>query len=143
MGPLSILKAEKRLASFLHPYKMCKCLTPRLINLFLRQNPPYKYPKFHLRDWDVSSTTGVSALHGLQHSFNSQGFLGLAASLSYGAASEIVRRSSQSRTEGQTASPLMTEANLNRFVSKLSQMRGAALKMGQFMSIQGMGYPRH
>ncbi|KIJ30513.1 hypothetical protein M422DRAFT_61704 [Sphaerobolus stellatus SS14] len=31
---------------------------------------------------------------------------------------------------------MSNDANLNRLVSKLSQMRGAALKMGQFMSIQ-------
>ncbi|KIJ61251.1 hypothetical protein HYDPIDRAFT_97119 [Hydnomerulius pinastri MD-312] len=31
---------------------------------------------------------------------------------------------------------MMTEANIKRLVSKLSQMRGAALKLGQFMSIQ-------
>ncbi|KII90203.1 hypothetical protein PLICRDRAFT_107897 [Plicaturopsis crispa FD-325 SS-3] len=31
---------------------------------------------------------------------------------------------------------MMTEANVKRLVSKLSQMRGAALKLGQFMSIQ-------
>ena len=33
---------------------------------------------------------------------------------------------------------MMTEANIKRLVMKLSQMRGAALKLGQFMSIQGM-----
>jgi aarF domain-containing kinase len=32
---------------------------------------------------------------------------------------------------------MLSEANLNRLVSKLSRMRGAALKLGQFMSIQG------
>lgn len=31
----------------------------------------------------------------------------------------------------------MSEANLERLVSKLGKMRGAALKLGQFMSIQG------
>jgi hypothetical protein len=31
----------------------------------------------------------------------------------------------------------MNEANIKRLVSKLSQMRGAALKLGQFLSIQG------
>lgn len=31
----------------------------------------------------------------------------------------------------------MSEANVSRLVDKLSQMRGAALKLGQFMSIQG------
>jgi aarF domain-containing kinase len=33
---------------------------------------------------------------------------------------------------------MMTEANITRLVSKLSQMRGAALKLGQLMSIPGM-----
>ena len=32
----------------------------------------------------------------------------------------------------------MTEANIKRLVTKLSQMRGAALKLGQFLSIQGI-----
>ncbi|KAG7450996.1 ABC1-domain-containing protein [Guyanagaster necrorhizus] len=56
---------------------------------------------------------------------------GLAASLSYGAASELLRR-----TGDNQASVMMTEANIKRLVSKLSQMRGAALKLGQFLSIQ-------
>jgi len=63
---------------------------------------------------------------------------GLAASLGYGAASEVLRRSTSSSEQGkQSSSLMMTEANLKRLVSKLSQMRGAALKLGQFMSIQG------
>ena len=33
---------------------------------------------------------------------------------------------------------MMTEANISRLVGKLSQMRGAALKVGQFLSIQGL-----
>ncbi|KAN0080090.1 ABC1 family domain containing protein [Tylopilus felleus] len=60
---------------------------------------------------------------------------GLAASLGYGAASEIIRRSTAS-DDSQQGSLMMTEANIKRLVSKLSQMRGAALKLGQFMSIQ-------
>lgn len=62
---------------------------------------------------------------------------GLAASLGYGAASEMLRRSTQS-SEGQSSSVVMTEANIKRLVAKLTQMRGAALKLGQFMSIQGL-----
>lgn len=61
---------------------------------------------------------------------------GLAASLGYGAASEMVRRTGSS-SDGRASPVLMTEANIKRLVSKLSQMRGAALKLGQFMSIQG------
>ncbi|KAK7029904.1 atypical kinase COQ8, mitochondrial [Favolaschia claudopus] len=61
---------------------------------------------------------------------------GLAASLGYGAASEIIRRSSQSASNDAQQSVMMTEANVTRLVSKLSQMRGAALKLGQFLSIQ-------
>ncbi|KAL5496170.1 hypothetical protein ACEPAH_3087 [Sanghuangporus vaninii] len=60
---------------------------------------------------------------------------GLAASLGYGAASEAFRRVSSSQAEGQS-SLMMTPANVKRLVEKLSKMRGAALKLGQFMSIQ-------
>ncbi|KAF8130305.1 ABC1-domain-containing protein [Boletus edulis] len=61
---------------------------------------------------------------------------GLAASLGYGAASEVIRRSTTASDDRQQGSLMMTEANIKRLVSKLSQMRGAALKLGQFMSIQ-------
>ncbi|KAF7312563.1 Atypical/ABC1/ABC1-A protein kinase [Mycena indigotica] len=62
---------------------------------------------------------------------------GLAASLGYGAASEFLRRSTTSQgDESQQQSLMLTEANVTRLVSKLSQMRGAALKLGQFLSIQ-------
>ncbi|KAI0075169.1 ABC1-domain-containing protein [Panus rudis PR-1116 ss-1] len=59
---------------------------------------------------------------------------GLAASLGVGAASELIRRTTSS--SDSTGSLVMTEGNIKRLVSKLSQMRGAALKLGQFMSIQ-------
>jgi predicted unusual protein kinase regulating ubiquinone biosynthesis (AarF/ABC1/UbiB family) len=61
--------------------------------------------------------------------------LGLAAGLSVGAAGEFMRRTINS-SESQ-GSLLMSEANVSRLVDKLSQMRGAALKIGQFLSIQG------
>ncbi|KAJ7819196.1 ABC1 family-domain-containing protein [Mycena olivaceomarginata] len=61
---------------------------------------------------------------------------GLAASLGYGAASEIIRRTASPGAEAPQQSVMMTEANITRLVSKLSQMRGAALKLGQFLSIQ-------
>ncbi len=68
---------------------------------------------------------------------------GLAASLGYGAASEFLRRSttpSHNPTDSRS-SLMMTEANLTRLVSKLTRMRGAALKVGQFLSIQGTHAP--
>ncbi|CAE6437143.1 unnamed protein product [Rhizoctonia solani] len=59
----------------------------------------------------------------------------LAASLTAGTASEYVRRAARgSGTEA--GSPMMSEANVSRLVDKLSRMRGAALKLGQFLSIQ-------
>ncbi|KAK7050998.1 hypothetical protein VNI00_005110 [Paramarasmius palmivorus] len=64
------------------------------------------------------------------------GGLGLAASLGYGAASELIRRTGSGSSSEGSGSVMMTEANIKRLVSKLSQMRGAALKLGQFMSIQ-------
>jgi hypothetical protein len=63
---------------------------------------------------------------------------GLAASLGYGAASEILRRSVSGEESSQNGGSLMlTESNVKRLVTKLTKMRGAALKLGQFMSIQG------
>ncbi|TFY83076.1 hypothetical protein EWM64_g938 [Hericium alpestre] len=61
---------------------------------------------------------------------------GLAASLGVGAASEYLRRSTGTSNGAQSSSLMMSEANVTRLVSKLSKMRGAALKLGQFMSIQ-------
>ncbi|KAJ3534984.1 hypothetical protein NMY22_g6694 [Coprinellus aureogranulatus] len=60
---------------------------------------------------------------------------GLAASLGYGAAAELIRRGTGSADQG-SGSLMLTEANIKRLVGKLSEMRGAALKLGQFMSIQ-------
>ncbi|KAJ3000847.1 hypothetical protein HDV02_002310 [Globomyces sp. JEL0801] len=37
-----------------------------------------------------------------------------------------------------TKSPLMTKENMELLVNKLSKMRGAALKLGQMLSIQGL-----
>jgi len=60
---------------------------------------------------------------------------GLAASLGYGAATEMIRRTGSGKDD--SSSIMMSETNIKRLVSKLVQMRGAALKLGQFMSIQG------
>jgi aarF domain-containing kinase len=77
----------------------------------------------------------VCCLQATQLLFNS--LTGLVAGMGMGAANEFVRRAvNPSDTQG---SVLMSEANVSRLVDKLSRMRGAALKLGQFMSIQGMG----
>ena len=39
-----------------------------------------------------------------------------------------------------TGSPFLSEANAERIVSTLCKMRGAALKLGQMLSIQGKCY---
>jgi aarF domain-containing kinase len=55
--------------------------------------------------------------------------------MSIGAAGELIRRTvNPSDNHG---SAIMSEANVTRLVDNLSQMRGAALKLGQLMSIQG------
>lgn len=59
----------------------------------------------------------------------------LGAGLAWGSAGEYMRRATSGSSE--TPSPVfLSEANVNRLVDKLSTMRGAALKLGQFMSIQ-------
>jgi aarF domain-containing kinase len=56
---------------------------------------------------------------------------GLAASMAFGAVSESITRSG-----GPYGSIMLSAANMERLVSKLSKMRGAALKLGQMMSFQ-------
>jgi len=61
----------------------------------------------------------------------------LAASLAGGVAAEFVRRNTSQQEGNSQGGLVLTEANVNRLVDKLSRMRGAALKLGQFLSIQG------
>ncbi len=58
-------------------------------------------------------------------------FGGLAASMAFGAVSESI-----SRSGGPDGSLMLSAANMERLVAKLSKMRGAALKLGQMMSFQ-------
>ncbi|KAJ6109890.1 Protein ABC1 [Penicillium sp. IBT 16267x] len=58
---------------------------------------------------------------------------GLATSMAFGAVSETVRRATGSQESG---SVMFSAGNMERMVAKLSKMRGAALKLGQMLSIQ-------
>jgi aarF domain-containing kinase len=61
---------------------------------------------------------------------------GLAAGIGLGALNESLRRATSS--ESQSTSLMFSPANMERLVRKLSRMRGAALKLGQMISIQGI-----
>ncbi|KAF7717646.1 Uncharacterized protein PECH_002977 [Penicillium ucsense] len=58
---------------------------------------------------------------------------GLATSMALGAVTETVRRAAGGQDSG---SIMFSAANMERLVAKLSKMRGAALKLGQMLSIQ-------
>ncbi|KAH9461440.1 hypothetical protein MJO28_009319 [Puccinia striiformis f. sp. tritici] len=61
---------------------------------------------------------------------------GLAAGIGWGTASEAFRRTASG--QHNNSHPLtLSEANVRRLVDKLTKMRGAALKLGQFLAIQG------
>ena len=105
-----------------------------MVSQTLRKKKLYaKLQKYEL--W-VDSIINSSWTHHLQ--WSSILSIGLAASLGYGMASELVRRSTSSSDENVAPSLMLTEGNVKRLVSKLTHMRGAALKLGQFMSIQGL-----
>ncbi|KAJ1031402.1 hypothetical protein NDA13_001796 [Ustilago tritici] len=61
---------------------------------------------------------------------------GLGAGLAFGAAGSLLRASSGGTDGSAPSSMFMSEQNVARLVDKLSTMRGAALKLGQFLSIQ-------
>lgn len=61
----------------------------------------------------------------------------LAAGLSLGTAAEYAKRTFGMSDEPKDASTLfMSKANMERIVDTLCKVRGAALKLGQIMSIQ-------
>ncbi|KAI9807265.1 MAG: hypothetical protein M1833_000008 [Piccolia ochrophora] len=60
---------------------------------------------------------------------------GLATGMAFGAVSESLRRVTGSG-EDAGGSLMLSAANMDRLVAKLSRMRGAALKLGQMMSFQ-------
>lgn len=62
---------------------------------------------------------------------------GLATSMAFGAVGESFRRATGSSQES-TGSLMLSAGNMERLVAKLSKMRGAALKLGQMMSFQGI-----
>ncbi|KAJ5734756.1 hypothetical protein N7533_013159 [Penicillium manginii] len=59
---------------------------------------------------------------------------GLATSMAFGAVGETLRRATGSQDNG--SSIMFSAGNTERMVAKLSKMRGAALKLGQMLSIQ-------
>ncbi|KAI6354125.1 hypothetical protein MCOR25_008742 [Pyricularia grisea] len=61
-------------------------------------------------------------------------YSGLAAGMLGGALTESISRGFGGGTSGTSA--MLSPANMERLVSKLSRMRGAALKMGQMLSFQ-------
>lgn len=60
-------------------------------------------------------------------------YSGLATSMAFGAMGEGFRRVTGGTSTG---SVMLSEANMERLVAKLSRMRGAALKLGQMVSFQ-------
>ncbi|XP_017290864.1 atypical kinase COQ8B, mitochondrial [Kryptolebias marmoratus] len=67
-------------------------------------------------------------------------FGGLAVGLGIGAIAEVAKQSLGGKQKGDTTalldSPFLSEANAERIVSTLCKVRGAALKIGQMLSIQ-------
>lgn len=64
-------------------------------------------------------------------------YAGLGTSMAMGAVGESLRRVTGSAASA-TGSIMLSPGNLEILVAKLSRMRGAALKLGQMISFQGM-----
>jgi len=62
---------------------------------------------------------------------------GLATSMAFGAVGESFRRATGT-ADHASGSLMLSAGNMERLVAKLSRMRGAALKLGQMMSFQGL-----
>ena len=64
--------------------------------------------------------------------------LDLFVSLGIGAATEYAKRTLDGSKEKDKSNVFLNDANLERIVDTLCRMRGAALKLGQMLSIQGI-----
>lgn len=102
--------------------------------------PPYQAPRQRLMLTEHSKATRVPASRvGRLMSYG-----GLAAGLGLGALAEVARRTMgvTDPKKDLTAAvlggdnPFLTQANINRIVDTLCRVRGAALKLGQILSIQ-------
>lgn len=62
--------------------------------------------------------------------------------MAFGAVGESFRRVTGSG-DGAGRSLMLSAGNMERLVAKLSKMRGAALKLGQMMSFQGLNLSNH
>ena len=67
--------------------------------------------------------------------------VGLAAGLGVGTAKELAKRALGISDQGDSpaSNVLLSEDNLERVVDTLCRVRGAALKLGQMISLQGQG----
>lgn len=61
---------------------------------------------------------------------------GLATGMAWGAAAESLKRAAGMGDANPNGGVMLSPANVDRLVKKLSRMRGAALKLGQMMSFQ-------
>lgn len=64
----------------------------------------------------------------------------LAASITGGAITEGLRRAGGASADSQNVSVLLSPANMDKLVETFSRMRGAALKLGQILSIQDASF---
>ncbi|ORZ20819.1 ABC1 family-domain-containing protein [Lobosporangium transversale] len=94
--------------------------------LKLEQETKYEPPKKILTEASMPTSRVGRLFH----------YGGLAASLGAGAITETVRRTIGRGTTPEQSPTFLTPANMDRLVSKLTKMRGAALKLGQMLSIQ-------
>ncbi|KAK6522352.1 hypothetical protein TWF281_002918 [Arthrobotrys megalospora] len=64
----------------------------------------------------------------------------LAAGMTFGALSESVKRATGSDTPSSSGGLVLNPQNIERLVKTLSKMRGAALKLGQMLSLQDSSF---
>ncbi|KIS69952.1 uncharacterized protein UMAG_02464 [Mycosarcoma maydis] len=106
------------------------------------ETPPIPdVPSFDLEEYDAVKESKHVPLRAAKVPSSRLGRLfhygGLGAGLAFGAAGSLLRGASSSGADGNaTGNLFMSEQNVARLVDKLSTMRGAALKLGQFLSIQ-------
>ncbi|XP_029642256.1 atypical kinase COQ8B, mitochondrial-like [Octopus sinensis] len=116
--------------------------SPEYETVTAKQDPELLSPKYNLETKQELSSISKERRVPSSRIARLVSYSGLAAGLGIGALAEVTRRTLGKKTPDQVSktilgpSPFMTEANIERVVTTLCRVRGAALKLGQMMSIQ-------
>ncbi|CDS36787.1 ABC domain containing protein kinase [Echinococcus multilocularis] len=121
---------------FRRPYSNCKSTTAPCFLFKTRNYATFAPDAFEASPRNRSLSSSKERRVPVTRVGRSVGFGNLFVGLGLGAAAEYAKRSIGASDKNDKSNVFLNDANLERIVDTLCRMRGAALKLGQMLSIQ-------